>query len=264
MEQAARSLVHAQILRSQSPMGFVHPLLRDAVYQDLSPIELEARHAEAARLLHAAGRSAEEIAAHALLLPPGARPWIVDVLSESAAVAMSRGAPDIAVSYLRRALAEPARRTASRRSSPGWAWRRRSPTIRRRRSSTSAAGYESATDPEARGRIAEVLARMLLFTRPPDEAVAVARRAREQLPPALADQRDALLALELYAVAFGATDDGRGRRDPGDRTASAARMLAAVRAWDRALTGGVRGPSASRRPATPSATACSCGTTRRS
>src|SRR6476620_5333702 len=76
LEQAARSLVQAQILRSQSPTGFVHPLLRDAVYRDLSPIELEARHAEAARLLHAAGRSPEEVAAHALLLPPGARPWI--------------------------------------------------------------------------------------------------------------------------------------------------------------------------------------------
>jgi hypothetical protein len=59
---------------------------------------------------------------------------------------------------------------------------------------------------------------MLLFTRPPDAAVAVARRAREQLPPALTDQRDALLALELYAVAFGATDDVVAR--PRERAAS--------------------------------------------
>jgi DNA-binding CsgD family transcriptional regulator len=239
LEQAARSLVHAQILRSQSPMGFVHPLLRDAVYQDLSPIEREARHAEAARLLHGAGRSAEQIAAHALLLPPAARPWIVDVLSESAAVAMSRGAPDIAVSYLRRALAEPAGPELE-------------PTLVTRLGMAEAlanapqeavvhlgAGYASSTDPAARGRIAAVLARMLLFTRPPDEAVAVARRARTQLPPELADQRDALVALELYAVAFGATDDEQAAVATTPAAGGpGARMLAAVRAWDRALTGG--------------------------
>ena len=233
LEQAARSLVQAQILRSQSPTGFVHPLLRDAVYRDLSPIELEARHAEAARLLHAAGRSPEVVAAHVLLLPPGARPWIVEVLSESAAVAMSRGAPDIAVSYLRRALAEP--------GAPAGLVTRLGMAEALANDPRAAvvhlgAGYESATDPEARGRIAEVLARMLLFTRPPDAAVAVARRAREQLPPALTDQRDALLALELYAVAFGAADDVVVAATPG--TGLGARMLTAVRAWDRALTGG--------------------------
>ena len=234
LERAARSLVQAQILRSRSPMGFVHPLLRDAVYRDLSPIELEARHAEAARLLHAAGRSPEVVAAHVLLLPPGARPWIVEVLSESAAVAMSRGAPDIAVSYLRRALAEPgvpAGLVTRLGMAEALANDPRAAVVH------LGAGYESATDPEARGRIAEVLARMLLFTRPPDEAVAVARRAREQLPPALTDQRDALLALELYAVAFGATDDDVVvAATPG--TGLGARMLTAVRAWDRALTGG--------------------------
>jgi DNA-binding CsgD family transcriptional regulator len=241
VEQAARALVHAQILRPQSPMGFVHPLLRDAVYQDLSPLELEARHGEAARLLHAAGRSAEEIAAHALLLPPGARSWIVDVLSESAATALSRGAPDVAVSYLRRALAEPP--TVDREPALVTRLGLAEALANEPQEATVhlAAAYEVSTDPEARARIAEVLARMLLFTRPPDEAVAVAQRARMQLPPHLVDCRDALTALELYAVAFGATDDGRALAASTAVSGSdglGARMLAAVRAWDLALTGG--------------------------
>ncbi len=38
---AADALARAEILRPGSPLGFVHPLVRDAVYHDLRPSERE-------------------------------------------------------------------------------------------------------------------------------------------------------------------------------------------------------------------------------
>jgi predicted ATPase len=52
---ASTALVRADILRPDPPLGFVHPLVRDAVYHDLAPAERELRHARAAELLRAAG-----------------------------------------------------------------------------------------------------------------------------------------------------------------------------------------------------------------
>jgi len=84
---------------------------------------------------------------------------------------------------------------------------------------------------------------MLIFTNPPDDAVEVLRKARATLPPELADLDDALAAVELYAVYFGAEDTDAGRRlatmrPVGPGSGAGARMLAASAAWDRALTGG--------------------------
>ena len=70
IETAGRALIRAEILRPEPPLGFVHPLIRDAVYHELSSLEREARHAQAAQLLRAAGRPAESVAAHASVLPP--------------------------------------------------------------------------------------------------------------------------------------------------------------------------------------------------
>ena len=44
IETAARALIRAEILRPEPPLGFVHPLIRDAVYQELSSLEREVRH----------------------------------------------------------------------------------------------------------------------------------------------------------------------------------------------------------------------------
>ena len=49
---------------------FVHPLVRAAVYASIGPFEQREAHAEAARLLAAAGRPPEQIAAHVLQLAP--------------------------------------------------------------------------------------------------------------------------------------------------------------------------------------------------
>ena len=103
---ATGELVRAEILRPDSPVGFVHPLVQAAVYRDLSPGERELHHERAAMLLGGARRAEEQVAAHVLAIPPRGEEWVVDVL-RSAANAAPRRAPDAAISSLRRALDEP-------------------------------------------------------------------------------------------------------------------------------------------------------------
>jgi DNA-binding CsgD family transcriptional regulator/tetratricopeptide (TPR) repeat protein len=105
--ESAGALVRADVLRPGPPFEFVHPLIRAAVYEALTPIERAAGHARAARLLDAAGADPERVAAHLLLTPPSADPGVVATLREAARRAGSRGASESAVAYLHRALAEP-------------------------------------------------------------------------------------------------------------------------------------------------------------
>jgi DNA-binding CsgD family transcriptional regulator/tetratricopeptide (TPR) repeat protein len=104
---AAEALARVDVLRPQPPFGFVHPLIRAAVYETLPPVQRDIGHARAARLLGAAGADPERVAAHLLLVPPAADPDVVATLREAAGHAGARGASDSAVAYLRRALAEP-------------------------------------------------------------------------------------------------------------------------------------------------------------
>ncbi len=105
--EAAVALARVDILRPQPPFGFVHPLIRAAVYDALTPAERDSGHARAARLLEAAGAEPERVAAHLLLAPRSGDPGAVAVLRQAARRAGSRGAAESAVAYLRRALAEP-------------------------------------------------------------------------------------------------------------------------------------------------------------
>jgi DNA-binding CsgD family transcriptional regulator/tetratricopeptide (TPR) repeat protein len=104
---AAGELARVDILRPQPLLGFLHPLIRAAVYEALTPLEREIGHARAAALLRDAGAEPERIAAHLLRTPAGADSAIVAVLREAARRAASRGASESAVAYLRRAVAEP-------------------------------------------------------------------------------------------------------------------------------------------------------------
>jgi tetratricopeptide (TPR) repeat protein len=88
-------------------LGFVHPIIRAAVYEAFTSLERELGHARAAALLGDAGAEPERIAAHLLRIPAAADPAVVAVLREAARRAASRGASESAVAYLRRAVAEP-------------------------------------------------------------------------------------------------------------------------------------------------------------
>jgi DNA-binding NarL/FixJ family response regulator len=104
--EASARLIEAGLLSDGREVGFVHPLVRNAVYSDTREPRRALLHAQAAKLLGAAGAEPDSIAAHLLLAPPGEDPEAVASLRDAAAAAIARGAPEAAVRYLRRALLE--------------------------------------------------------------------------------------------------------------------------------------------------------------
>src|SRR4051794_6593654 len=105
---AMAALARAEILRPDPPPGFVHPLVRDAVYTGLPLGERELLHARAATVLREAGADLDQIAGQLLLTPRRGDPEVARLLQQAGIAAMTRGAIDNSVGYLRRALDEPA------------------------------------------------------------------------------------------------------------------------------------------------------------
>jgi DNA-binding CsgD family transcriptional regulator len=241
--QATRALAAAEILRPESPPGFVHPLVRDAVYLDLVPAERELQHERAARMLIELDAAPELIATHLLMVPCRSDRWVTTLLHDAGRAAIRRADPESAVSYLRRALAEPP--PADQRPSLLLDLGTAEALANEKAGSAEhlKAAYETIADPLVRATTAETLARVMLFTAPPAEVAAVARRAADELPEGLADVRWRLEALELFTVCFGASiPDAADRleqaRDGLQGEGVGARMLAGVVASDWALSGG--------------------------
>ena len=103
---AADALAAVEILRTQLPLEFVHPIVRAAVYEDLAPAARSLAHARAARMLAAGHADPGQVAAHLLLSAPAGEPWVVEQLRMAASTAAARGAPETARVYLERALGE--------------------------------------------------------------------------------------------------------------------------------------------------------------
>ena len=102
----ARALRDMEILAEEDPIQFGHPIVRLALQSDLAADRREELLRATVRVLSAEGASAEQVAGHLLgLRPSGGYP--VGPLLSAASIARARGAPDLAVTYLRRALAEP-------------------------------------------------------------------------------------------------------------------------------------------------------------
>jgi DNA-binding CsgD family transcriptional regulator len=106
VREAADDLVRADIFARGERLGFIHPIVRSALYEDLLPGERDARHAAAAEALVALGASPEQITAHLLLTTPTDDQRRVATLMSAALAAANRGAPGAAATRLRRALAE--------------------------------------------------------------------------------------------------------------------------------------------------------------
>ena len=102
----ADALAGADILEPGRPLRFAHPIVRNAVLDDIPTAERERLHRRALALLTAAGAPAETLAAHLLALEPDGRPEAAATLREAAAGASRRGAPETALRYLERALAD--------------------------------------------------------------------------------------------------------------------------------------------------------------
>lgn len=104
----ADELAAAGILEKGRPLRFVHPIVRTAVEADLTPGQRAGLHAAAARAMADQRAPAHRVAAHLLETDPTGDEWVVDTLRTAARTAIASGAPESAVAYLRRALAEPA------------------------------------------------------------------------------------------------------------------------------------------------------------
>ena len=235
-------LARAEILAPDLPLAFVHPLVRDAVYEELSPAERELQHARAAEVMVGAGADDEHVAAHLLLMARRGDGQVVDRLVEAARAAIPQGAADGAVAYLRRALDEPAP-----------ADQRPQLLLELGTAEALASGaeavehlqdaYEQLDDPAQRLAAAPVLAESLIFRGRAGEAAAFAREAAKRVPDEMAAMRAVLEGIELGTTMFGVAEPDMIRRlgeyrdrpvgpGPGDK------MLAAMTAWEWALTGG--------------------------
>ena len=205
---AIQALARAEILRGDESLGFVHPLIRDAVYWEFTAPERALAHARAARLLAELGAPPERVAAQLLQTTPRADPWVVARLREAAQVALRRGAPDASMRLLERAQAEPPPARLTGRRWPS-SWAAAPPMSAAPPGSSRWNGpTPSCTDPAARARAAVRLSHLLLFVRSPAEGVALAGRAAAELPEdeGFDDFRDGLRAVRLVGAAFGAVD----------------------------------------------------------
>ena len=104
---AAAALARVGILSARGPLEFVHPVLRAAVYAELSDAERSLAHGRAAELLTARGAAAQRIAVHLLHVRPRRDATVVETLRDAGRRAIDQGAADAARTYLERALAEP-------------------------------------------------------------------------------------------------------------------------------------------------------------
>jgi tetratricopeptide (TPR) repeat protein len=103
----AAGLVRLEILATDDPPVFLHPVIRDALEASLASDERDAAHRSAAQVLHADGAPSGQVAAHLVSVRPAGDDWVLARLREAARTAMEIGAPDTAAGLLGRALAEP-------------------------------------------------------------------------------------------------------------------------------------------------------------
>jgi len=203
---AADALVAADVLAPGEPLAFRHPLVAASVYAQIPDAERGLRHLRAAHLLRDAGLPAERLAAHLVMAPPTGSAWVVDELRAAADRALGLGAPDAAVTYLRRALDE----------RPGGACEGRAELLLALGLAEGVAGLPTATE-----RLAEA-ARAFPAGRRRADALAElgrVRHARGDFAAARAAFREALAVLppedEALAIQLEAEEALAAALDPG-------------------------------------------------
>lgn len=102
----ARQLRQIEILASEDPVSFVHPVVRQSVEDTLSTAERARLHRAAATVLADAQAPIEAVAAHLALLPPSGSVEVAAHLMAAGRDAVARAAPAAAVARFRRALDE--------------------------------------------------------------------------------------------------------------------------------------------------------------
>lgn len=193
---ALDTLSRSEILTEDRHLTFVHPLIGEAVYDDLPAADRALLHERAATILHQQGAPPEQVAAHLLRAPRRGNADTVRVLRAAAANALNRGASDSAVLLLRRALEEPV---------PGE--ERVAVLVQLGLVETLVDGPAGAAhlveayallddDDRERARLGMVIARTHVFVSPPGVATEFAARAAAAVPAGLDDERQGLIALQ--------------------------------------------------------------------
>lgn len=194
----AAALERIEILRARPAdtpptLEFMHPLVREAVYRSMDVADRLTAHAAAAELLAESGADPHQVAAHLLQTLPRGNARTVTALRAAAAEAVHRGSPDIAHTYLRRALDEPPpddQRLACLMEAAHAAGMVDLPAAARHLE--EALGIE--TDPGRRAETAYRLGRFQLLQGRFDEALRTWTATLEQLPPDDTDVRRRLQA----------------------------------------------------------------------
>jgi DNA-binding CsgD family transcriptional regulator len=197
---AADALTAAYVLASGRPLRFAHPILRQAVYEEIANGRRQFEHGRAARVLEAAGEP-DRAAVHLAQTEPGADPSVVERLRSAAARALRRGAPGTALTLLRRALAEPPTESAR----PGVLLE--TGRAARLAGDTSAVRYldeahEQAGDLSSRVEAARELATALTANGDMKQAAAVLEKAIEALPRGASEEQLRLEAELLTASVY--------------------------------------------------------------
>jgi DNA-binding CsgD family transcriptional regulator len=216
VEGAMTALISAGVIQPGGMIRFTHPILRSAIYGDLSPAERERLHCSASKILEERGAPVGQVAAHVMHTEPSADATNITLLREAAREALALGDAGGAATLLARALAEP-------------------PDIKERTALVLELGLARARagDPEAIGPLTEIathsddptaivtaaieLSGMLFFAGRSGEAAAILRRAQQRLPPGWPDRE------RLDVALLGASYTAAPARREADSTIAALR-----------------------------------------
>ena len=192
--EAIDTLAAARVLAPQRPLRFRHALLRNAVYDDLGAGRRAALHKCAARVLADADQPSEAVAGHLLQSEPMGEEWVVEVLRDAGRSALARGSPEVAATYLRRALSEgpgePAAILVELGAAAGRAGEPEARELQRR-------ALEEADTDEVRVRAVVELGMDLANSGHLEESSTVVRRTLAELDPA---RKELIRPLEMMAL----------------------------------------------------------------
>jgi DNA-binding CsgD family transcriptional regulator len=219
VEVALASLLSAGVVQPGTAARFAHPILRAAIYGDLSFAERERMHHATARILRERGAPASQVAAHVMLTEPAADPVALALLRQAAHDALALGDATRAAALLARALDEPPARAdrAAVLLELGQA-------LARAGSPDAVAPLtevvEHSEDPAAIAAAAIELSGMLYYAGRASEGAAILRRAQQRLPADAAAREQlevALLGASYSSVSARREADGEiaKLRDPG-------------------------------------------------
>jgi len=201
----SRLLSRADVFRHEMPLEFTHPVVRLVVYDSMSPAERIAAHRRAATVLAATRAEAEQIAAHLEHTLPAGDSFVVETLQKAAHRALQRGSSDVAVSLLRRALAEPPSGEAHGEvvRALGLAQRLLDNTEAIRLLDEA---FDLVADPRRRARVAIELGRCLLRANRHQDAIEAFRRGRDVLAGADRDLEESVWSEVITAAWFAPAD----------------------------------------------------------